>query len=53
MQINPVGLQSRSDEMITEICPPLLLDLIVDLQHKCLHQLHTSFICTEEYNYIS
>ena len=35
-----VDFQSRSELVITENCLPLTLDLIVDLQHKCLQQLH-------------
>ena len=35
-----VDFQSRSELVITEKCLPLTLDLIVDLQHKCLQQLH-------------
>ena len=38
--ITSVDLQSRSELVITENCQPLTLDLIVDLQHKCLQQLH-------------
>ena len=39
-QITSVDLQLRSELVITENCLPLTLDLIVDLQHKCLQQLH-------------
>ena len=41
-KITSVDLQSRSESelVITENCLPLTLDLIVDLQHKCLQQLH-------------
>ena len=38
--ITSVDFQSRSELVITENCLPLTLDLIVDLQHKCLQQLH-------------
>ena len=39
-KITSVDLQSRSELVITESCLPLTLDLNVDLQHKCLQQLH-------------
>ena len=38
--ITSVDLQSRSELVITENCLPLTLDLVVDLQHKCLQHLH-------------
>ena len=38
--ITLVDLQSISELVITENYLPLTLDLIVDLQHKCLQQLH-------------
>ena len=33
-------LQSRSEFVTTENCLPLTLDLTVDIQRKCLQQLH-------------
>ena len=36
-----VDLQSRSEIVITENFLTFALDLIVDLYHKCLQQLHT------------
>ena len=39
-EITSVDFQSRSELVITENCLPLTLDLIVDLQHNCLQQLH-------------
>ena len=38
--IKSVDLQSRSELVITENCLKLTLDLIVDLQHKCLQHVH-------------
>ena len=51
--ITSVDFQSRSELVITKNCLPLTLDLIVDLQHKCLQQLHLLALHLEIEGYAS
>ena len=46
-----VDPQLRSELVTTENCLPFTLDLIVDLQHKCLQQVHLLVLHLEKEGY--
>ena len=49
----PLTVQSRFELGTTDNSLPLTVDLIVDLQHKCLQQLHLLALYLEIEEYIT